>query len=232
MTLPKLRAKRDGLRAANATPTKPAGSLRPVAGCEEHISAGSIHATVHGRAGGAIPASGPCCGLACRSRAPLSRRCLRPGSPDDRQRVIDLAIAAWTPVFAKTRRDVPRFVYDTFYPDGWEARQKADVATLLDSEPQNIWLARHGEETFGFIGIRIHAEDRMGEIYILAVAPAHQGAGIGTRLMHFAEDRMRTSGMRMIMVETIGDSGHEPARRAYEAFGFEPWPVARYFKEI
>lgn len=155
-----------------------------------------------------------------------------PYNPDDRQRVIDLAIAAWTPVFAKTRRDVPRFVYDTFYPDGWEARQKADVATLLDSEPQNIWLARHGEKTFGFIGIRIHAEDRMGEIYILAVAPAHQGAGIGTRLMHFAEDRMRTSGMRMIMVETIGDSGHEPARRAYEAFGFEPWPVARYFKEI
>ena len=36
----------------------------------------------------------------------------------------------------------------------------------------------------------------------------------------------------MIVVETIGDTGHEPARRAYEAVGFQPWPVARFFKEL
>ena len=50
--------------------------------------------------------------------------------------------------------------------------------------------------------------------------------------MTFAEDHIRQAGMKMIMVETIGDRGHEPARKAYEAFGFEPWPVARYFKEL
>jgi hypothetical protein len=38
--------------------------------------------------------------------------------------------------------------------------------------------------------------------------------------------------MKMIMVETIGDRGHEPARRAYEVVGFQRWPVARYFKEV
>lgn len=155
-----------------------------------------------------------------------------PYSQEHEQAVIDLAIAAWTPVFARTRAEVPRFVYDTFYPDGWEVRRRADVAALLENEPGNIRLALLGKELVGFIGLRIHAEDRMGEIYILAVSPTHQRKGIGRRLMHFAQEHIRSAGMQMIMVETIGDSGHEPARRAYETFGFQRWPVARYFKDI
>jgi len=150
----------------------------------------------------------------------------------DKQAVIDLAIAAWMPVFAKTENEVPRFVYDTFYPNGWEARQRADVAELLETASQSIWLARRGRETIGFIGIRLHPEDRMGEIYILAVAPPYQRMGIGRYLMNFAEEHIRSAGMKMIMVETIGDGGHEPARKAYEHFGFERWPVARYFKVL
>ena len=38
--------------------------------------------------------------------------------------------------------------------------------------------------------------------------------------------------MRMVMVETGDDPGHVPARNDYEAAGFEPWPVARYFKNL
>lgn len=155
-----------------------------------------------------------------------------PFEPARKQAVIDLTIEAWTPVFARTQADVPRFVYDAFYPHGWEHRQTADVAALLDAEPENIWLAVMGEDLAGYIGIRIHPDDRMGEIYIIAVSPAHQRKGIGRQLMQFAEQQIQVSGMTMIMVETIGDSGHAPARRAYEAFGFEPWPVARYFKPL
>jgi GNAT superfamily N-acetyltransferase len=155
-----------------------------------------------------------------------------PYTQDKRQAVIDLAVAAWTPVFAKTRHDVPRFVYDTFYPKGWEERQRNDVVTLLETEPENIWLACRAADPVGFVGLRTHAEDRMGEIYILAVSPEHQRKGVGRRLMQFAEDHIRSAGMQMIMVATIGDSGHEPARRAYENFGFQRWPVARYFKEL
>lgn len=155
-----------------------------------------------------------------------------PYDPRHRGAVIDLTVRAWTPVFAKTRGDVPRFVYDAFYPDGWEPRQRADVTGLLETEPQNFWLAVIGREVVGFIGIRIHGEDQMGEIHIIAVSPDHQRRGIGRQLMQFAEQHIRATGMKMIMVETIGDAGHAPARRAYEAFGFEPWPVARYFKPL
>ena len=155
-----------------------------------------------------------------------------PFEPVHKDTLIALTLAAWRPVFAKTAEDVPRFVYEAFYPDGWEARQTADVAELLETEPENIWLAVAGDKVAGFVGLRIQPEDRMGEIHILAVAPEFQRRGIGKRLMLFAEDRIRESGMQMVMVETVGDRGHAPARRAYEAFGFQQWPVARYFKEL
>ena len=149
-----------------------------------------------------------------------------------REQVIDLAIRAWEPVFPLTRREVPGFVYDNFWPQGWEVRQAAEVSALLDRDPDSVWLALHSGVLAGFVGIAIHPEDRMGEVSIVAVAPDFQRKGIGKALMHFAESQVREKGMKMIMVETVGDSGHEPARRAYESLGYEPWPVARYFKEL
>lgn len=147
-------------------------------------------------------------------------------------RVIRLAVEAWGPVFAKTQTEVPRFVYDAFYPQGWERRQAADVAALLVGEPETVWLALQDDALAGFVGLRLHPEDRMGEVHIVAVAPDRQRQGIGRRLLQFAERRIRDTGMAMVMVETVGDSGHEPARRTYEALGFERWPVARYFKKL
>ena len=157
---------------------------------------------------------------------------ITPYQPLFRTLVINLSIRAWTPVFEKTRKDVPAFVYEAFYPQGWQARQSADIGTLLDAEPQNFWMALRENTLVGFIGIRIHPEDKMGEINIIAVSPESQQRGIGRSMMAFAEQHIRDNGMSMVMVETVGDSGHAPARHAYESFGFEPWPVARYFKQL
>lgn len=157
---------------------------------------------------------------------------IAPYDTEYKQDVIDLTVKAWAPVFAKTQNEVPSFVFKNFYPKGWQMRQTSEVEDLLDAEPQNIWLAMHGKVLVGFLGLSIHAEDQMGEIYIIAVSPDFQRQGISTKLMQFAEDHIRALGMKMIMVETIGDNGHKPARHAYESFGFEQWPVARYFKEL
>ena len=155
-----------------------------------------------------------------------------PYRADYKAEVLDLTARSWAPVLAKTKADTPGFVYDAFYPHGWQPRQAADVAGLLELEPENIWLAVAGKEVAGFIGLRIHREDQVGEIHIIDVSPEHQRQGIGSQLMRFAENHIRTCGMKMVMVETKGDTGHEPARRAYEAFGFERLPIARYFKQI
>ena len=155
-----------------------------------------------------------------------------PYSAAYRDAVLALTVDAWTPVFSKTRTEVPNFVFEAFYPNGWQTRQVSDVSDLLHNEPENIWLAVLEDTLVGFVGLRLHLDDQMGEIYIIAVSPDHQRKGISTALMQHAEETIRASGAKMMMVETIGDSGHEPARRAYEAFGFQSWPVARYFKEL
>jgi ribosomal protein S18 acetylase RimI-like enzyme len=61
-----------------------------------------------------------------------------------------------------------------------------------------------------------HPEEGMGEISMLGVDPDRQGAGVGTALTLFALERLKEAGMGMAMVETGGNPGHAPARRAYE----------------
>lgn len=146
--------------------------------------------------------------------------------------VVALSVRAWAPVFAKLKQAVPGYVYDAFYPKGWEARQVTDIEALLRDEPEAVWVARDGERLVGWVGIRIHPKNSMGEIYILAVDPARQREGIATLLMETAFARMREAGMTMVMVETGGDSGHAASRATYEKVGFERWPVARYFREL
>src|SRR5699024_4836768 len=51
-------------------------------------------------------------------------------------------------------------------------------------------------------------------------------------LLDHAQARAREAGMRMVMVETGDDPGHEPARRLYESAGYQRWPVARYFADL
>lgn len=146
--------------------------------------------------------------------------------------VIDVSLKAWTPVFAKMKQAMPAYVYDAFYPDGWEARQVADIKAVLRDEAEAVWVARDGERLVGWAGIRIHPEDAMGEIHIIAVDPARQREGIATAAMEAAFSHMRAAGLKMVMVETGGDPGHEASRATYESVGFEQWPVARYFREL
>ena len=155
-----------------------------------------------------------------------------PFSDTDTDALIDLSLRAWTPVFPKMEKAVPAYVYENFYPDGWKARQTSDIKAMLRDGETDVWVAKDNGELLGYVGLRKHPEDHMGEIYILAVDPDHQRRGIGHTLMDHGCAQLRQAGLNMVMVETGGDPGHAPSRATYESFGFEPWPVARYFKEL
>lgn len=157
---------------------------------------------------------------------------IRPFEPADTQALIELSIRAWAPVFAKMQPAVSDYVYAAFYPDGWEQRQRADVAAILESDAQNIRVAVDGDTLLGWVGIRLHPEDRMGEIHIIATDPAHQRKGVAAALMDHAFAEMRAAGMAMVMVETGDDPGHANSRATYESAGFDRWPVARYFRKL
>lgn len=146
--------------------------------------------------------------------------------------MLEIAIQAWGPVFERMRDAVSGFVFDNFYPDGWETRQLSDLAAILDSQDERVVVAKRNERALGWACIRLHPEDQMGEIAVLCVHPHHQHQGIGKRLIDYAHQEIRDAGMKMVMVETGDDPGHAPARMTYEAAGYKRWPVARYFKEL
>jgi GNAT superfamily N-acetyltransferase len=155
--------------------------------------------------------------------------------PFERQHLdslLELTIRAWAPVFPLMEAEIPQYVYDAFYPEGWKARQLADVEAICRDNNTHVWVALMGDRLAGFVGLRVHDEDRMGEIYIIAVDPSFQRRGIGRALLEFSFEWMQSRGLAMVMVETGGDRGHEPSRAAYESAGFERYPVARYFRKL
>jgi len=157
---------------------------------------------------------------------------IEPFSDTDTDALIALSLRAWGPVFPEMEKAVPAYVYENFYPNGWDVRQTADIKAMLSDDETEVWVAKENGKLLGYVGLRKHAEDRMGEIYILAVDPDHQRRGLGSALMEYGCSQLRKAELNMVMVETGGDPGHAPSRATYESFGFERWPVARYFKQL
>lgn len=157
---------------------------------------------------------------------------IAPYAPEHRAAVLALSLRAWAPVFPHVEQAVPDFVFANFYPKGWEERQLQDLGAFLDAEGQAVWLAWKGDALLGWVGLRTHAEDRMGEIYVLAVDPAAQRRGVAKALLNHGFAQLREAGLAMVMVETGDDPGHAPSRATYEQAGFERWPVARYFRPL
>jgi GNAT superfamily N-acetyltransferase len=146
--------------------------------------------------------------------------------------LLELTLRAWAPVFPLMEADIPPYVYRAFYPEGWEARQRNDVAAICRDENTEMWVALIDAQLAGYVGLRAHEADSMGEVHILAVDPAFQRRGVGRALLDFSFDWIRQRGLSMAFVETGGDRGHAPSRAIYESAGFERYPVARYFRPV
>ena len=153
-------------------------------------------------------------------------------APSHRDAVVELSLRAWQPVFASMRDGLDREVYDEFYPEGWRPSQEQAVGEVCDSAEVEVWVAVVDGEVAGFTALKLDADSKMGEIYMIAVDPRFQKRGIGAALTDRGIERMQAAGMSIAMVETGADPGHGPARRTYEKAGFGLWPVARYFRKL
>lgn len=157
---------------------------------------------------------------------------IEPYSPQHLDAVIRLSLRAWAPVFDSIQKAMNAEVYRAFYPDNWRMSQQKAVEEVCAAKDTHVWVAIDSGATVGFVVVKLHSEDSLGEVYMVAVDPDFQGCGIGSALMEFALNWMKDAGMSIAMVETGGDRGHAPARRTYEKAGFELWSVARYFKKL
>ena len=148
------------------------------------------------------------------------------------EEIVRLSLRAWEPVFLSIEGALDADVYQAFYPNGWRVAQQSAVEAACSDEDTKVWVAVADARTVGFVALKCHTEDNMGEIHMIAVDLDYQRRGVATALMNHALDWFRQIGASVAMVETGGDPGHEPACLAYASVGFRLFPVARYFKKL
>ena len=157
---------------------------------------------------------------------------LREYRPSDEAAILGLSLRAWEPVFDALAEALGPELFLRLRGD-WRAGQAREVGDVLADSTHRVWVAEDaGESAIGFVAAKLHREQKLGEINMIAVDPGAQGRGIGTALTGVATDWLRRSGMRVAMIETGGDPGHAPARRVYEKAGFTPLPAVRFFKSL
>ena len=155
---------------------------------------------------------------------------IRSFSEDDLDAIVEFSLRAWRPVFASVRNVLGDDVFLRLHPD-WKANQEASVRSSCTSGDRDVFVAVADGRPVGFVAVALNAfHERMGVIDIIGVDPEYQRRGVGMRLTEVAIAHMRREGMDIAVVETGGDSGHAPARAAYEEAGFTLLPISRYFR--
>src|SRR5690606_30348962 len=94
--------------------------------------------------------------------------------PTDEDRVVDLSLAAWAPVFASFRTVLGDDLYERVHPD-WEVHQAAAVRAALAGN--DTWVAVTDGLVSGFVNVTFDTAERSGEIYMIAVDPHVQRQG-------------------------------------------------------
>ncbi|MGW6139835.1 mycothiol synthase [Streptomyces sp. NPDC055144] len=87
-------------------------------------------------------------------------------------------------------------------------------------DPAGFFLAvRESDgEVIGFHWTKVHAEEQLGEVYVVGVAPGNQGGGLGKALTAVGLRHLEASGMPTAMLYV--DADNKPAVTVYERLGF------------
>ena len=157
---------------------------------------------------------------------------IEPYDESQREAIVQLSLRAWAPVFAGMEQAMLPAVFRAFYKGDWRGAQRCAVEAACSDESLRLWVALEASALAGFAALRVHAEDSMGEVTMIAVEPGFQRRGIARRLIDHALAEFERAGLAIALIETGGDPGHAPARHTYEATGFTLLPVARYFKAL
>ena len=163
---------------------------------------------------------------------------LRAFQPADVERLVDIAVAAWAPIYAWYRQTMGGELFAAAFPSWPEekARQVRVACGAARADPTGsayVGVAEQAGRIVGFVTCYASEDSGIGEIGNNAVRPDAQGKGIGPRLYEHAFAWLRARGMRYVKVCTGGDPAHAPARRAYEKAGFTvQLPGVEYYREL
>lgn len=146
--------------------------------------------------------------------------------------VLDICIAAFTPIHEGFERALGRELFQLVYPD-WKASNEAYLRSLCESnECERVLVAEVQGSVAGFIHYEVVPNKSSGRLGLNAVHPRWQRHGVASAMYERVLQILRERGSRFVQVGTGGDTAHIPARAAYEKCGFSPIPVVHYFKRL
>jgi hypothetical protein len=97
-----------------------------------------------------------------------------PYAADHADRIVELSLDAWTPVFASFKTVLGDDLYQRVHPD-WRNDQATSVRAALDTN--ETWVAIADDVVMGFVNVVFDQAEQSGEIYMIAVDPPRPATG-------------------------------------------------------
>ena len=117
-------------------------------------------------------------------------------------------------------------VEQVVFPEPWS--HAVFVSELSQRRGRAYRVARLGKEMVGYVGLMFVEEE--AHVTTVAVAPEHQGRGIGTQIMLGALRIAQEHGARHASLEVA--VGNERAQALYRRFGFVPVGIRKGYYQL
>lgn len=102
----------------------------------------------------------------------------------------------------------------------WSDWLSDDVLNYFTPDSARAFVAEKNGEVVGFSSYVVDQARKCGTVGYNGVAKCHQGKGIGSAMMDFVMDAIRSEGMQYAVVLVADNEAHIPALRNYEKHGF------------
>jgi ribosomal protein S18 acetylase RimI-like enzyme len=161
---------------------------------------------------------------------------LRSATEDDLSAIDRLTVDGYRPIQESYVDMVGKDCYEIvrLQPElTWEERKSRQNRDLFAEHPDQLWVLDRDGDVIGYVSFWLFPDQSYGHLDNNAVRADHAGAGWATFMYRQVLDHFRDRGLRFAHVDTGLDDAHIPARRAYEAVGFDrAVPAVDYWQDL